>query len=178
MGHEYLKRGKGKNTGDVKKYNFFSHYRKNTTLEKLDRKTYSGFLKDLLIAYGDAIVKENLELKFGKLGFIRVQAKKLHFFRKDGKRATTLQVDWKSTWEYWEEKYKELSRDEIVKLKDKKVIYFENQHTNYEFYRHLWDNKTAIIKHKRFYKFKPSRKYSRLIKEIVSKPDRKVFYYG
>lgn len=176
--NNYLKRGEGKHTGDVKKYDLYSHYRKNAKLTRIERTQYSRFLKELMTTYSEAIVKENLELKFGKLGRIRVQAKKLHFFRKDGSMAKSLQVNWKATWTYWEKIYEGLSRDEIVQLKDKKVIYHENEHTNQEFYRHLWDNATAIIKYKKFYKFKASRQYSRMIKEVVSNPNRTVFYYG
>ena len=178
MSNNYLKRVKGKKIGDIKKYDFFAHYRKNAKLAKLERTQYSRFIKELLNTYSEAIVKENLELKFGKLGFIRVQAKKLNFFKKNGKLAKSLEVNWASTWVYWEGLYKGLTRDEIVELKNKKVIYFDNEHTNQEFYRHIWDNSTAIIKYKRFYKFKPSRQYSRMIKEVVTKPERKIFYYG
>lgn len=174
----YLKRGEGKHIADVRKYDFFSHYRKHTTFEKLDRKAYSAFLKDLLIAFSEAIVKENMELKIGRLGFLRVQTKKLHFFKENGERAASLQVNWKKTMEYWDEKYPGMSRDEITKLKNKTVIYHENSHTNGEFYRHLWDKATSVVKYKSFYKFIPSRQYSRLITEMVSDPNRTVFYYG
>jgi hypothetical protein len=174
----YLKRGEGKHKADIRKYDFYSHYRKHTTYERLDRKAYSAFLKDLLAAYSEAIVKENMELKFGKLGFVRVQTRKLHFFKKDGKRAESLQPNWKKTWEYWEEIYPGKTRDEITEIKNKLVVFHENDHTNGEFYRHLWDKTTSIVKYKSFYKFIPSRQYSRLIKEMVSDPNRTVFYYG
>lgn len=176
--NNYLKRGKGKTTGDIKKYDFYSHYRKNAILERLERKQYSNFLRDLLILYSEAIVKENFQLKLGKLGYIRVQSKKLHFFTKEGERSKTLRVNWQTTWEYWESKYEGKTRDEIIEIKNKKVLYFENEHTNKEFYRHLWDNVTAVVKFKRFYKFKPSRQYSRLIATIVTDPNRTTFYYG
>lgn len=178
MSNNFLKRGKGKNTGDIKKYDFFSHYRKNTEYEKLGRKEYSAFVSELLEQYSEAIVKENLELKFGRLGFIRVQAKKLHFFNKEGKLSKSLKPNWKKTWESWHKKYPELSKDEIVAIKNKKVIYFENEHTDGEFYSHLWDNATALVKFKSFYKFKAVRKYCRMISEEVNKQPRTVFYYG
>lgn len=176
--NSYLKRGKGKNICDIKKYDFFSHYRKNAKLEKLERKQYSAFIKELFTTYSENIVKENLQLKLGKLGIIRVQAKTLNFFTKEGKLAKSLEVDWIKTWEFWETKYEGKTRDEITEIKNKKVLYFENEHTNREFYRHLWDNATAVVKFKRFYKFKPSRQYSRLITKVVTDPNRKTFYYG
>jgi hypothetical protein len=173
-----FKRGEGKHKGDVKKYDFYSYYRKNTKFPKLERKEYSAFLKDLLTAFSEAIVRENMELKLGKLGFIRVQAKKLHFFDKDGNRAKTLKVNWQKTWEYWESKYEGKTRDEIKQIKDKTVLFHENDHTNGEFYQHLWDKLTSIVKYRGLYQFIPSRQYSRLITEMVSDPHRTVFYYG
>jgi len=174
----YLKRGEGKNKGNVKKYDFYSHYRKNTKFPRMERKEYSSFLKELLTIFSKAIVEENMQLKLGKLGFIRIQAKKLHYFKKDGNRADTLKVDWKKTWKYWENKYKGKTRDEITEIKNKTVIYHDNEHTKGEFYLHLWDKLTSVVKYRGFYKFVPSRQYSRLITKIVSDPHRKVFYYG
>jgi hypothetical protein len=178
MGENYRKRGEGKHKGDIKKYNFFSYYRKNAKLERLERKEYDAFLKALLTAYSEAIIKENMHLKMGKLGYLRIQSRKTHFFRKDGSLAKSLKVNWKKTWEHWEKKYEGKTRDEITEIKNKKVFYHENEHTNGEFYRYLWDNVTSIIKHKTFYTFKPSRTYTQLLSKTVSDPDRKVFYYG
>jgi hypothetical protein len=175
--NEYLKRGEGRKS-NITKYDFFSYYRKNAEFSKLERKQYSGFLKELLTTYSEAIVKEALELKLGSLGYIRIQAKKLTFLNAKGKPQKSLKVNWKDTWTYWENKYQEMTRDEIVKIENKKVIYHLNDHTNQEFYRHLWDKTTAIVKYKRFYNFKASRQYSRMIATIVKDPQRKIFYYG
>lgn len=175
---DYLKRGVGKHTGDIRKYDFYSYYRKNTKFPKMERKAYSAFLKEMLSTYSEEIVRSNMELKLGKLGFIRIQAKKLHYFKKDGTRADSLKVNWKKTWEYWEGKYEGKNRDEITGIKDKTVIYHNNEHTNGEFYQHLWDKLTSVVKYRGLYKFVPSRQYSRLIAEVVSDPQRKIFYYG
>jgi hypothetical protein len=175
--NNFLKRGKGKKS-EVTKYDFFSYYRKHTQYTRLGRTQYSRFLKDLLIAFSETIVKENLELKLGKNGYIRIQAKKLNFLNKEGKLQKSLKPNWKKTWEYWHNQYPDLTKDEIVEIKDKKVIYHDNAHSNQEFYRHFWDKVTAKLKYKRFYRFKPSRQYSRLIAEIVKDPNRTVFYYG
>ena len=175
--NKYLKRGKGEKS-TITKYHFYSYYRAHSQYSKLERTQYSRFLKELLIAFSEAVEKEALELKLGKLGYIRVQAKKLNFFNKEGKLQKSLKVDWKATWEFWEQKYEGLTRDEITQIKNKKVIYHQNDHTSQEFYRHLWDKATAIVKYKRFFKFKPSRQYSRLITKVVTDPRRTVFYYG
>lgn len=174
----YLKRGSGKNKGDIKKYDFFSHYRKNTSFDKLDRKTYDSFLTEVLKELSEKIVRENLEVKLGVLGYIRVQARKLNFFDKEGKLSKSLKPNWKASWEMWRKTYPELSDNEITEIEGKKLIYYENEHSNGEFYMHIWDNSTALVKFKSFYKFKPSRKYSRMINEEVRKEPRTVFYYG
>ena len=178
MKDDFLKRGKGKNICDIRKYDFFSHYRKNAKLSKLERKAYSAFIKDLLSMYSEAIVREALHLKLGKLGTIRIQSRKLHPITKDGKLAKSLKVDWIKTYEYWNTIYPGKTKSELKEIKNKTVIYFDNEHTNGEFYIHWWDNATAPIKYKRFYKFKAARQYSRLIAKIVKDPNRKTFYYG
>ncbi len=176
--NNYLKRGSGKTNGNVIKRHFYSFYNKHAKLNKLSRKAYDAFLKDLLVAFSEAIVKENLQLKLGCLGYLRVQAKKLNFFNKEGKLQKSLKVNWDATWKKWEAQYKDLTRDEIVALKNKKVVYFMNEHTNQEFYKHHWDTTTSTVKYHRFYTFTPSRQYSRLIKEVVTDPERKTYYYG
>jgi len=79
---------------------------------------------------------------------------------------------------YWHTKYPGLTKDEIINVPDKKVLYHENEHSNAEFYEHFWDNYSAVLKYKSFYIFKASRQYSRLIAQVVKDPNRKTFYYG
>ncbi|QDP66166.1 MAG: hypothetical protein GOVbin3661_82 [Prokaryotic dsDNA virus sp.] len=178
----YLKRGKGKSNGNIIKRHFFSYYNKHSKLKKVSRKAYDNFLKELLEAYSNAIVKDNMSLKVGSLGYIRIKATKGKFFNKEGKLAKSLKPNWPATFEYWHKKWPDLTRDEIVALKDKgikkKVVYFQNEHTNREYYEHYWDTSTTMVKFHRFYEFTPSRQYSRLIAKIVKDPNRKTYYYG
>jgi hypothetical protein len=174
----YLKRGKSKITGSIKKDAFYNFYDKNAKEKKVPRVVYNKFIKELLERYSTAIVETGLELKINKIGKIRIRSNKLHFFNKEGKRNKNLRVNWQKTWEYWHSKYPELNRQEITEIKNKTVIYHENEHSQQEFYSHYWDNLTANLKYKSFYGFKPSRQYSRLIARVVKDPNRKVFYYG
>ena len=178
----YLKRGKGKSNVNIIKRHFFSYYNKHSKLKKVSRKAYDNFLKELLEAYSNAIVKDNMSLKVGSLGYIRIKATKGKFFNKEGKLAKSLKPNWPATFEYWHKKWPDLTRDEIVALKDKgikkKVVYFQNEHTNREYYEHYWDTSTTMVKFHRFYEFTPSRQYSRLIAKIVKDPNRKTYYYG
>jgi len=171
-------RGAGKINGDIKKNDFYKHYKENAKEEIISRPLYNAFIKELLTAFSKAIVQTGLELKINKVGKLRIRSKKLNFFDKNGKRSKSLKVDWKTTWDFWKAKHPDLSKEEIIDLKNKKVIYHQNDHTSGEFYEHYWDKLTNILKYKSFYVFKPSRQYSRLIAQVVKDPNRKVFYYG
>jgi hypothetical protein len=171
-------RGAGKINGNIKKNDFYKHYKDNAKEVVLDKPKYNSFVKELLVAFSEAIVKTGLELKINKVGKLRIRSKKLNFFDKNGKRHKSLKVNWKDTWDYWKKKYSNLSKEEIIKIKNKTVLYHQNDHTNGEFYEHYWDKLTNSLKYKSFYVFKPSRQYSRLIAQVVKDPNRKVFYYG
>jgi len=176
--NDYLKRGKGKINGGIKKDAFFSFYLKNAKEKVISRIKYNAFMKELLEQFSDNIVTTGLELKIKQVGKLRVRSQKLNFFKTDGTLSKSLRVDWKKTWDFWLIKYPELTRNEITKINGKTVIYHENEHTDQEFYEHHWDKITASLKFKNFYTFKPSRQYSRLIAKTVKDPNRKVFYYG
>ena len=174
----YLKRGAGKVKGTVKKNNFYDYYKKHAKETVVSKIIYNKFLKELLKTFSTSIVETGLELKINKIGKIRVKSTNLHLVDKEGKLFKGLKIDWKSTWDYWHNKYPGLSRQEITELTDKRVLYHDNEHTNYEFYSHYWDNLSIALRYKSFYNFKPSRQYSRLIAKIVKDPNRKTFYYG
>lgn len=176
--NNFLKRGKGKIKGSIKKDAFYNFYEKNCKEKKISRIAYNAFLKELLDNFSKAIVELGLELKIVKVGKIRIKSNKLNFFKKDGTRSKHLRVNWQATWDYWHTKYSNLTKQEITEVKNKKVLYHDNDHTNQEFYSHHWDNLTMSLKYKTFYNFKPSRQYSRLIAKVVKDPNRKVFYYG
>lgn len=175
---DYLKRGKGKLTGGVKRKDFFLYYKNNCKEKQVSEKTYRAFLKDLLSTYSEEIVTTGLELKLPNLGRIRIASQKLKFFNDDGKISKGMKPDWQATWKFWEAKYPGLTRQQITEIKDKKVLFHENEHTFQEFYEHFWDKLSCQVKFKTFYKFKPARIYSRLIAQVVKDKDRKVFYYG
>lgn len=173
----YLKRGKGKHIANIAKRHFYPYYKANTQHSLIEKSLYDKFLGELLNTFATSIVEDNLPIKLGYLGEVRIRTRKLNFFNKEGKKNKSLRVDWPATWKHWEKQYEGLTRDEIVGLKGKKVIYFINEHSNQEFYSHLWDNYTAPLRYKRFYKFVPLRKYSRLLAKVVKDPNRKTYYY-
>lgn len=174
----HLKRGKGKLSGDIKKRDFFNHYKKTAQEKLLTQPKYNAFIKELLEELSKAIVTTGLELKLGRIGRLRIKSTKLNFFRKDGRRSFSLKPNWKATWDYWRVKYPGLSDSEIIAIEDKKLVFHENEHSSQEFYQHFWDKISSNMKFQKFYNFKASRQYSRLLAQVVKDPNRKVFYYG
>jgi len=178
MENSYLKRTEGKTAGDIKKKDLWKHYKKNAIHKLIDIKTYNAFTTDLLNTLSKEIVETGLEVKITNVGKFRIKSMKTNVFKKDGTLSKALRVDWKKTWEYWHKIYPEMTRDEIVKVEGKKVLFHENAHSDGEVYTHFWDNFTTGLRYKTFYKFKAARQYSRLISKVVNNPNRKVFYYG
>jgi hypothetical protein len=172
-----IKRGKGKHIGNIRKNDFYKYYQENAKLTKVDRVKYNGFLKEVLETFGKLIIEEGLELKLNQIGKIRIKTKILNLIKSNGE-LSKLKVNWKATWDHWFSRYPNLSREEIVKIKDKKLLYHDNEHSNQEYYVHYWNNFTSNLKYKSFYDFKPSRQYSRLLAKVIKDPNRKIFYYG
>ena len=172
-----IQRGKGKHISSIRKNDFYKYYQENARLTKVDRIKYNGFLKEVLETFGRLIIEEGLELKLNQIGKIRIKTKMLNLIKSNGD-LSKLKVDWKTTWDHWFSRYPNLSREEIVKIKDKKLLYHDNEHSNQEYYVHYWNNFTSNLKYKSFYDFKPSRQYSRLLAKVIKDPNRKIFYYG
>jgi hypothetical protein len=174
----FLKRGKGKLKGTVKKVEFYKYYKQNAKEKIVDNKIYNAFIKEVLCSFSELMVTTGLEIRIHKVGKFRIRSNKLKFFKEDGTFRNKLKPNWQATWEYWSKKYPGLTKDEIIKIKNKTVVFHDNDHTQNEFYDHYWDKLTTNLRYKSFYDFKPSRQYSRLIAKVVKDPNRKTFYYG
>ncbi len=173
-----MKRGSGKINCSFKNYHFYKNYCKRTPIKnRLDRKTYNKFIKDLLETFSQAIINENLELKLEGLGKIRIRERSSYYYLEDGTLSNSIKVDWKSTWEYWEKKYPGLTRDEILLEKDKKVLHFENKISS-QYYGFYWDKYTIQLVNKQCYAFKITKQNSIALNKSIIDPNRKIYYYG
>jgi hypothetical protein len=176
--NNYLIRGEGKNKGGIKRKHFFAYYKKNAKSKLVPEKIYRDFLTDLLKELSTRMITENLEVRVPTMGKFRIQTRPTTFLKQDGTLCKSLRPDWIKTWEYWEDKYPGLTRQEITEIKGKKVIYHTNEHTGGDFCSHLWDKENVVIRYHSFFKFTAPRQYCRLLAKTVKDPNRKVFYYG
>ena len=65
-------RGEGKIKGEVKKNDFYKHYKDNAKEEIISKPLYNSFIKELLTTFSKAVVELGLELKINKIGKFRV----------------------------------------------------------------------------------------------------------
>lgn len=177
---EYLKKPRVTKTSDISKTEFHKFYNANRDrkLGTITRATYKAFIDDLFEELGLATVLENMNVELPLVGTIRIMSIQSKIVRKDGSLAKRC-PDWKRTWEYWNQEYPNLTRDEIIGLENKLVVFHENEHTDGEFYKFHWERKTMKeFNNATLYKFEPLRHLKRLLSKEVSKPIREVFYFN
>ncbi len=172
-----LIRTEGRFNGNIKKNDFFKFYKANSK-NPVNQKVYNAFVKELLTQYMESIILEGEEIRLGMIGRLRVRTNQLKVIKDNGELAKSLKPNWELTWKYWFEKYPGMSKEEIVNLTNKKVIYHENEHSHGEFYDFFWDKVTSNVRYKSLFKFVASRQYKRLLNSVVKDTNRKVFYYG
>lgn len=123
----------------------------------IDKKLYMNIAYDITKSISDMIIRESLEYKLpSRLGFLRIKKTKPKLKIKNGRiDINTNIIDWGKSWKYWEEQYPDLSRKEIKKIKDKRVIFQTNKHTNGEVMRWYWDRLICRVPNYSVYSFKP-----------------------
>lgn len=176
--NNWKKRTKGKHILDVTEYDFYSFYIKNTVKEnRLSRKQFNAFIKDLMIALTNAMIDESLEIKIPMLGAFRVRERKLNLLNHNNELAK-LKPDWGKTWEYWRSKYSELTDEQIIEIKNKKLIYHDNEHSNQYYYHIIWEKRRCLIANNSLYNFIPNRLLKSKLSNTILDNTKQVFYYG
>lgn len=152
------KRGLGKNNADVSLKELYKNY-KIKSKNPVPYKIYAEFLREYNERIIRAIIYENLEYKMPfKLGFIRIQKRKLTPYMKEGTLVKKhLSPDWKRTREYWSKEYPGLTSEELKAIPNKKVLLHHNDHTNGYSVRFYWDKRISNVKNQSSYIFKATR---------------------
>lgn len=152
----YFKRKEGKYKSDIKTLDFYNYY-----VERVKNPlTYLQFSKILQevnknCIYKLALTGEEFRLP-NNLGVLYVAKRKINIKLKDDGSIDTrnLKPDWKKTKTLWEKKYKGVSPDEIVKIPDKPIVYYLNEHTNKYRMVFNWDRRTTNIRNQSLYVFR------------------------
>lgn len=179
LNNSWKKRSSGKVVSTVNHYAFYSYYLKNTLKEaRVPRKEFNKFVADLTKSLMNAMIEENLEVRLTGLGKFRIRESNIEYFDKNGEfKPNNVPVDWGSTWKYWRNKYEGLSDDEILKIPNRTVIRFENDHRKGKIYKFQWDKYTSIAKNKNIYNFRATRLAKEKLGKVL-KTNSNIFYYG
>lgn len=131
-------------------------YKKNTK-DPMSEREFKEIAYGLNKIISDLIITESFEYRIPHgLGFLRIKKGKMKLSIRNGRLDINKNIiDWKETWDYWEEQYPGLSRNEIKKIEGKKVVFQTNDHTNGEVMRWYWDKRTSKTKNISAYMFKP-----------------------
>jgi len=128
----------------------------------------------------DKIVYQSFEFRIPhQLGFIRVKKCVTTIeVTEDGKLNTTrLKPDWKACWEYWYKIYPGKTRQEIVDIPDKKLIYHYNDDTDGFYYKFYWDRRVSNVRNQSLYKFRPTMGVKQILKDRLRNEDYTNDYY-
>lgn len=137
-------------------YDAYKLYREEYT-RTVGRQLYSKICQDFNKNISNKIVKESYEFKIPfRLGIIRIRAFKPKLLIKNGKIDTSkLLPNWKATKELWGKIYPGLSKEELKKIPNKKIVIFINEHSDGYSYKWVWDRRLAKFRNMNFYIFKP-----------------------
>jgi len=140
-----------KSTRDL--YNYY----KDKCKEPFEESLFKELLYELNKEISNLIITQAFEYRLPfRLGYIRIRKKKLKLKVKDGRIDTNRNmVDWKATFDYWEDKYGTRDKKQLKQIPDKKRIYQLNEHTDGDIMEWFWDKRLSNVKNNTVYKFKP-----------------------
>jgi|TARA_R110002126_G_scaffold249043_1_gene391968 hypothetical protein len=169
------KRGEGKTNASFGRNDMFKHYSTRSE-DMVDRFKVSPTKHSLILnKFNKEVSRMMLEEAFDfllphRIGTMRIKKYKPTLLKKNGElNIRHLSVDWKKTNEMWE------NDTEAKKLK--KVVYYENNHSEGYNYRWYFSNYRSLCKNKSAYCFKPTRTNKRHLASLVKDPDFKGDFY-
>jgi hypothetical protein len=156
-------------SSDVVKKDFWTHYNKSTD-NPVDIKVYYKVFSEIFEAFSESITRDAGTIRLPRLGDFRVRAIKPKLFDAEGNfRKDKLKPDWKKSWEHWRKQYPGKTDAEIKTIPNKGLFYHMNTHSGGYSYETYWDKEKCNVKGQTYYKFKTTRKYTRLRAELVLK---------
>jgi len=147
---------------------FHRFYNRTNPDNKLPYKKYSNIITDFNEGIIESMIETGLWFYMPTLGFeliIRKDKRKPKIV--NGKLINNVPVDWYRTKQLWAD-------DEQAK-EQKKLVRFNNSHTAGYVFRIYCKKFKSHIKNKELYKFKPSRKFQRLLSTRIKDPDKDNF---
>lgn len=135
------------------------------------RKQYGDMCRDFNGAIMQLIIEKGIEVDIPeKLGMMCIRKfKKKLMLNSDGTLNTrSVRVDWYKTKKLWE-------KDHVAKA-SRKVVYYDNSHSDYYVMRFFWRRKSSNAKNKTLYRFTPTENWKRYLASVIKNPSIHVEY--
>lgn len=152
----YFKRRKGKYKASVRTEDFYNFY-KEKVKNPLPCLEFSKVIQEVNknCIFKLALTGEEFRIPYG-LGVVYIAKRKINIKLNDDGTVNTrnLKPDWKKTKALWEKKYPGISAEEIIKIPDKPIVYYLNEHSNKYRMVYNWDRRTSNVKNQSYYVFR------------------------
>jgi len=162
----------GKYNADLASQNFYRYYFDNCS-KPIPYSVLKDLYKDLMEGLA-LLMLEGEEIRIPNLGKFSIKAYKPKRFTKNGELIKP-PVDFGRTWKYWREKYPDKTDDEIVQIKDKILLRYENRHSKGYQYKFVWDHSEFAIPGKKVYVYKPASQYKRALAKLIKSDTNIIF---
>lgn len=149
---------------------YFNFYKANYKNYINDYSMYMSILEDYYKEVLDAIIYKNLEFKMPfRLGSLRIKAKKSKVILDDNGniRLNTAPPNWNKTLEHWNKIYEGLTKEEIKKIPNKKIIRHLNKHSSGKHMSWYWDKIISHLPHQNAYKLDINRNADRKLASAI-----------
>lgn len=166
----------------------YKFYREQYPFHKIKVNKFNGICRDINLRIAHAIITESFEFKLPyRLGFLSIVKNKQIVEVVNGKiKPRKANIDWGLTRKTWKEDYPGKSIKELKEIKNKKLYYRLNEHTDGYIMKFKWSTSGCNVPNYKGYKFKPvaggvidNKWYcgKRGLKEWIMNPDRENDYY-
>ena len=149
----FVGRGKNKVFVDYGIKDIYKYYQDNAQ-HPLSHKQFKKVWLDMIKIITDLIVYKNLEFsipsRLGSLGIRKIKSKAI--IKEDGTvLKNRLSRNYKACWEKWTRDYPDKTPMEIAKIKNKRYIYYLNEHSDGYKVKWKWDKYTTTVKNQAYY---------------------------
>lgn len=172
-----FKRGKGEYNSFTKIDDFYSWY-SATVSDPLPKQLYKAIFKAYIGRIMVEVIYNSFDFSMGhNLGSVRIREKDYRILLgEDGKvDKHELVPDWGKTLKKWKKIYADIPPAEWKAIKDKPMMYIENDHSDGTIKQWFWDKVTCNIPHQTKYKFNATRTLDRLLAKVNKESN--VTYY-
>jgi len=155
---------------------FFNYYK---NIGKINKNLFYKITLEFNEAITDKMIDNNFVFSMPyKLGMIGIIKKKPKLIVLKNKIVGNIRKDFGASRKLWKQQYPDLTMQEIYKIKNKKYIYYTNEHTDGYIYKFKWLKETASFKNSNIYKFNICIKKARKLAQILKNNTLNIDYYG